>query len=541
MNDRAAEIRKRLRDDFRFYASKALQIRTKAGEIRSLNLNKAQMILHEAVERQVAEFGYIRVIILKARQQGLSTYVGGRIYHASSHRKGAKALVLAHKADSTRSLFDMVRRYHENVPPFIKPSTRYSSKKELWFDKLDSSYVVATAGGDAVARGETLTHIHASEMAFWPKSSARDIWTGLENACAKVPGTAIFIESTANGVSGLFYDLWMGAVDGTNGYIAVFIPWFIQDLYTLLEADEVAPEPVNFTRNLEEQALAEMAKRDWGVDITDAQLMWRREKIASTSPDAFKQEYPATASEAFLTSGRPVFNPEQLAARLDVAPDPAQCPRMSLGAGGVWENDPRGELIVYRPYEPTESYCIGADVGQGVRGGDYSVAQILDSQKRQVAIWRGHVIPDYFADILSALGQRYNNARLAVENNNHGILTCHRLSREINYENLFYTIQVDKDVDEERRNPGFNTNVRTRPLILDALRAAMRDGEIAVYDKITLREMQTFIVNESGKMEAEEGSHDDCVMSLAIANYAHAGMPKPVELDDSYYVEDGIY
>ena len=533
MDSRALEVRKRLRDDFKLYARNCLDIRTKDGDIKKLAINKAQAILDTAIDKQLAALGYVRIIILKARQQGLSTYVGGRMYHGVTHRKGAKALVLAHNADSTRALFEMVQRYHQNLPDALRPSTKYSNKKQLTFDRLDSAYVVATAGGDAIARGETFTHIHASEMAFWPKSSASGIWNGLAQSMGKVPGTALFIESTANGVSGLFYDLWRGAEDGTNGYVPVFIPWFLEDGYRV-------PAPAGFTRTLEEDAVAEIAARDWDIALDDDQLQWRREKIAETSRDQFKQEYPATPSEAFLTSGRPVFNPEQLAQLLDVAPDPDHCPRLSLTLG-EWDRNPRGELVEYWPHDPHERYCIGADVAAGIRGGDWSVAHVLDSKKRQVAVWRGHVIPDYFADVLDALGKRYNQARLAVENNNHGVLTAHRLAKDLNYENLFYTIQVDKDVDKELRVPGFTTNVKARPLVLDGLRAAMRDGEITVTDKITLREMQTFIVNEAGKMEAEQGSHDDCVMSLAIANYAHEGIPRPIELDDSYYVEADLY
>jgi hypothetical protein len=263
-------------------------------------------------------------------------------------------------------------------------------------------------------------------------------------------------------------------------------------------------------------------------------------KISRTSADQFKQEYPANPDEAFLTSGRPAFNPVQVAELLEAAPDPDHCPRLGL-VGGKWEDAHRGELTEFRPYDPHEVYCIGADVGQGVRGGDYSVAQILDGQKRQVAVWRGHVIPDYFAVVLASLGERYNTARLAVENNNHGILTCHKLFQEINYTNLFQTIKVDKVTDEETLKAGFSTNVQTRPLILDGLRAAIRDGEIKLKCRITLREMQTFIFNEAGKMEAEQGSHDDCVMALAIANYAHQGIHKPLKVDDDYYVNDGLY
>ena len=110
----------------------------------------------------------------------------------------------------------------KTVLEILRPHTKYSSRRELSFDIMDSSYVAATAGGDSVGRGETLTHVHASELAFWPKSTAEEIWNGLAQAVPNTNGTAIFIESTANGVSGIFYDLWRGAVEGKTAMCQCF-------------------------------------------------------------------------------------------------------------------------------------------------------------------------------------------------------------------------------------------------------------------------------------------------------------------------------
>ena len=140
-------------------------------------------------------------------------------------------MVITHHADSTRALFDMTKRFHENCPDILKPNTKYSSRRELSFDQLNSSFVVSTAGSEAVGRGETLSHVHASELAFWNKSTAKENFNGLVQAVPNTPNTAIFIESTANGLTGIFYDLWRGAVDGSNGFIPVFIPWYTDPEY----------------------------------------------------------------------------------------------------------------------------------------------------------------------------------------------------------------------------------------------------------------------------------------------------------------------
>jgi hypothetical protein len=205
--------------------------------------------------------------------------------------------------------------------------------------------------------------------------------------------------------------------------------------------------------------------------------------------------------------------------------------------GEEFSEDRRGELLVYRPIDPGEQYVIGADVAMGVRNGDYSVAQVLDSKKRQVATWRGHVHPDYFADVLLALGKLYNFAYIICENNAHGILTCTRLGKDYAYPNFYTDTQYDKLMDKETIKLGFTTSVKTKPLIIDQLRAAMRGNELELNDKTTLREMLTYIVTDTGQMEAEQGSFDDCVMALALANHIHQGAWDPIESTDDFYIE----
>lgn len=515
------EVRKRLRDEFKFYSRNAVKIRTKAGEIRPLILNPVQRKLDELVEAQYKAEGRVRVIILKARQQGLSTYTSGKLYFRLSQMKAKKGLVVAHKADSTRALFDMYQRIHAETPEALKQSTKYSSRRELTFDKLNSGLMVATAGGDGIARGETITHCHLSEVAFWPVATAADNFNALMQSIPDVPDTEVYIESTANGMTGVFYEQWQQAIAGTNGFIGFFSPWFDSPEYRV-------KVPEGFERTFEEEELVEA----YGLD--DEQLVFRRQKIAQTSREQFMQEYPSCADEAFITSGRPVFNPEQITERLRDAPDPIA--RMAVEEGVLREH-PRGELLVYHKHDPAEVYTIGADVGMGVRDGDYSVAQILDSSRRQVAVWRALIHPDTFADVLQALGLYYNTARIAPENNNHGILTAVRLGRDLAYPNIYTEVAEGKLNDQQSISIGFRTNVKTKPLIIDRLRASCREQEIEINDKTTLREMLSYVVNESGAMEAEPGCHDDTVMSLAIANHCHQGKFIPVSVTDEYYIE----
>lgn len=521
MDQKQREVRKRLYKDFGFYSKHALKVRTKDGDIKPFVLNEAQRQLLDTVEKQLQTEGKVRIVILKARQMGLSTFVGGYLYSRVSQRQARKSLVVTHLAESTKSLFDLTKRFHDNCPEILRPHTKYSSRKELTFDLLDSAYSVATAGGDGVARGETITDAHLSELAFWPTATARDNLNAILQAIPNAKDTAIFVESTANGVTGPFYDLWRGAVEGTNGFIPVFLPWNIQQEYR-------EPVPANFKRSPEEEELVEKH----GLD--DQQLMFRRKKISATGRELFMQEYPLTAEEAFITSGRPIFHLEKLKDMLDKAPDPIE--RLALEED-EWVPNPRGEHIVYRPHDPGETYYIGADISMGVRGGDWSVAQVLDSKKRQVATFRAHTHPDYLATVLFHLGMYYNVAKIIPENNNHGILTCTRLGKDLAYPNVYLTTDVDKLTERETVKIGFTTTVKTKPLIIDQLRAALREGEIELNDKITIRELMTYVATQTGGMEAEHGCFDDCVISLALANHVHEGRFTPITVTDEYYFE----
>lgn len=523
-------LRKRLITDFPFFAKHALKIRTKEAEIAPLVLNEAQLILQKVVDRQLAATGKVRVIILKGRQQGLSTHVGGLLYQKTSQSPAQRTLVMAHVKESSEALFQMTKRYYENTPEPLKQATKWSNRRELAFSALDSSYLVATAGADSVARGETITGAHLSEVAFWPSSKAADILNGLIQAVPNTKGTSIFVESTANGSSGVFFDLWSGAVSGQNEFEAVFIPWHVQREYR-------EPVSADFRRSPEEDDLVRKFQLD------NEQLMFRRMKIGATSRDAFVQEFPNFAEEAFLSSGMPVFQPEIIAEMMrSTAKDPII--RMSL-EDPTWQKNPRGQLAVYLPRDRTDEYTIGVDIAMGIKGRDYSVAQVLDGNKRQAAVWRGHVHPARFAHILFALGKRYNFARIIPENNNHGLLTCEMLAKDLAYPNVYLEVQPGEIQDDYSEVIGFRTTPRTKPMIINKLRASLIAGEFTLYDRTTLAEMQRYVVKAGGQLEADDGRdkdgepfHDDCVMALALANHIHEGKYVPIDQGDAgFYIE----
>lgn len=277
--------RKKYRDDFRFYAPRALYIKTKQGKIEPLKLNAAQEHIHTRVEQQLAETGKIRALVVKGRQQGCSTYTEARFYWKVSHRRGVNAFILTHHDDATANLFDMAKRYHDLVPVPLKPSTGAASAKELKFDKLDSGYKVGTAGSKGVGRSATLQYFHGSEVAYWPFAETH--LSGILQAVADAPGTEIFLESTATGPKGIFAEMVRDAMNGLNEYIVIFVPWYWQPEYR-------QPLPKGFDLSSEEEEYS----NTYGCDMQ--QMAWRRKKIAELrGVHHFRHEYPATLEEAF--------------------------------------------------------------------------------------------------------------------------------------------------------------------------------------------------------------------------------------------------
>lgn len=267
------KVRQRLLKDFEFYAKHCVKIRTKKGTIVPLVLNRVQKRFLHAIVAQQQRTGKVRFVVLKARQQGLSTVITAWQYWWLSQHEAQKGLVMAHETDSTITLFDMYKRVHDNVPEMLRPRAKYSSRGEMQFDKLDTGLRVATAGGRGVARGETLTTAHLSEVAFWPVAFANNNFNGLVQAIPEEPGTACFLESTANGMTGKFREMWVGA-DPTaptpNGYEQFFSPWFESDEYREQAPEDFTPTPE------EEKMLVQFAPLLHSYD----QLFWRRRKIA---------------------------------------------------------------------------------------------------------------------------------------------------------------------------------------------------------------------------------------------------------------------
>ena len=250
----------------------------------------------------------------------------------------------------------------------------------------------------------------------WPsgrKSTAAEIYNGLMQAVPNTKGTAVFIESTANGVTGLFYDLWKGAVEGTNGYVPVFIPWYVDPEYR-------EPVPDNFERHQKKKTWSRSSASMTSSSCSAGARSRRTASICGTRNTLQNRRPGLSHDRPPCVQSRAAAGVHRRRTRSRRTPSP-RSRRMG--------SEPPRRANNLPTIRPRRTICRGSGRGYGGHQWRLLGRSSTRLQKRQVATWRGQVHPDYFAEVLYALGMEYNEALVIVENNSHGILTCTRLGR----------------------------------------------------------------------------------------------------------------
>lgn len=286
------KLRKEFLLNFQFFAAKCLKIRTKTQGVVPFHLNSVQLDLLNRFYDEMQLHGRCRFIILKARQMGLSTFIGALIYWWTIYHKGTKSLVLTHLDSATKELFEITKRYHDYCPDEFKPVAERNSVNELAFSAIDSALKTATAGNKNVGHGSTIQCLHWSEVSR--SKNQEDMTLGVMQTVPTGDGTMIFLESTANGIGEYFHQTWQEAVRGENEFTPIFYPW------TAMQEYRASTDGVEFS--------AEEREYQRLYHIDDEQLAWRQMKIKGFkgSPDEriaqFAEQYPIVAEEAFRSS-----------------------------------------------------------------------------------------------------------------------------------------------------------------------------------------------------------------------------------------------
>lgn len=518
------------RDFFR-YADNNLWIKDKDSSIVKFKPNKAQKAIIDRVLVLLHEQQPIRLIVLKARQMGLSTAIEALIYWWATTHKNITAMIVGHEDASSKNLYNMFKRYYEYCNPLFQPRRKYNTRSDLVFDVSDEEKTRAkelglpppglgsviktgTASNLGTGRSDTIQLLHGSEVASW--EHGEELVASLLQTVPARANTMIFLESTAEGMGNYFHKEWKAAKKGESVFEPFFFAWWQHDEY---EMPGVIHE---FTD--EEKNIIDLMKAEGYKDAQcQRKINFRRykEREFKSDPMRLYQEYPSTDREAFLASGRPRFDIPSLIiyeSAAEEAPQDTYTLTDKQDRTVLCTPDKGAPLKIWDMPQPGHDYVIGADTAEGLKDGDYSVADVIDTATlKTVAKWRGHCDPDQFGFILDRLGRFYNYALMGVEINNHGLAVVQRL-RDLFYTNLYRREKgIDERFEEATSKLGWKTDMRTKPLMIDHLAEAIRERLITDYDIVFADEAQSYVLDDNGRTNAEEGSFDDTVMAKAIA------------------------
>ena len=483
-----------------------LPIRNKMGQTVPLRFNAAQeLVWTKHIAPALNQKKKVWLLILKARQMGMSTLCEALLMARTVLEEHVHCLVMAHQAPNTEEILSVSKRMVTESPlaQFGRPF-----KDRIIFG---NSYMkIATAGTKSAARTYTLTGFHGSEIAFWDRPETLD---ATMNCLPSELDTFCFLESTANGKIGqgqMFYEEWQRAARGDSDFIAVFLPWFVMPEYAM-------PDLPITDLDTEELAMRETLK------LTDAQLSWRRWCIRANCKGSlalFRQEYPTTPDEAFISSGRPFFQPEQL---YFLRPSIVSPQRFRVDERGTLTPDKDGPVRVWKEPNPNQQYVIGCDSSMGLEGKSYSKStmEVIDMVTlEQVAEYEASTPPHILAKHLVGLGIHYSNALLAPEVTSSGGGGGRELLvyvEQLHYYNVHRkSLQAGKIGPRKANEYGWETNNRTRPRMIARIQECIHEQSVTLHSAQLLSQLQNFGQNDEGRFEAIHG-HDDLLFAFGIA------------------------
>lgn len=474
--------------------------------------------LNQAIaDYQAGKITEIALLVLKGRQQGFTTLVTAYQLSCSILNRNFQGFTLADKSDNSESIFQHKAKFpYSQLPELLKPTEKFNNRKQLLFEKLNSSWAVDTATKD-VGRSRTVNFFHGSECAFWKDGIAliqAALGEALTKNCIKI------YESTANGFND-FQKMW---VSGTH--INCFYEWWRTKEYRIRLFNQQSQEEFLHKINTQTEWIWERLR--WLRDekhLDTEQLYWYWNKYDKyLDKDLIKQEYPCTPQEAFLLSGKNVFDTAVILVRLEHIPKPLKTGYFTYDYDGLkitniqWVNDRNGYIKLYQqPNSPeVTNYCIGGDTAGD--GSDSFVGMVLDARTgKQVAVMKHQFDADQYAKQMFCLGRYFKDALIGIEANfdSYPIMELQRLG----YPRQYVREVQDTYTGKTEKRFGFRTTSLTRPTIVSRLVEIVREHCDTIADKETLEELLTIVRNEKGKIEAPEGGHDDMMMALAIAHH----------------------
>lgn len=577
----------RLRDDTLYYSS-LCQIVTKDGQLVRIEPNPAQLEFETIEQRQRAAGRPIRIIVLKARQVGISTWVQLKLIQRATLRGNHQAIVVAHDKRTASKIFGIGQRAFSHLldndyfngenwdwdgehplKPKIRafkhgvflhfgnPGTEAWAAGEMW---PDSQYHVDTAKEFESGRGATYLSAHLSELAFWERPEQK--MTALMNAVPDNPETLAVVESTANGHN-FFKEQWDLAGSGESDFEQFFWPWYKEPSYSLPFPTEAEREDFEIGEGRWAEREPELIER---LGLTKEQLHWRRAQIVKHGGriELFDQEYPTTPEDAFIGSGSRVFDAHTVSIVISEC-DKAQL-RSERGQITVTETEMRADRNgqsfevpskviwtpasemefgvqapwrFWKPPDPKTHYVVGNDVSGGQVEAEgsrpaYNAIEVIDRRTgEQIAEYvsraDSHVLTRELYALVLYLGFSIEEARgpfVAIERTGGwGLPVVNALWHDFHYP-FTYRSKVHGQMSEQTtRQLGWDTTPRTKPELLGLGQELLASNTHGIRSRELASEMLTYVRAPNGKTGPEPGKYSDRLMAWLIAQIVRRLLP----------------
>lgn len=435
--------------------------------------------------------GVKRIIELKSRKFGTTTgWAIDNLDETAYAKKFFQIVTMAYDSEKAEEIYnDIVKLAWDQIAKPLRPKTKYNTKRALDFSEhRGSKYVVSTD-----VKGTTPNRLHITEAGYFKDDEV------IKESILSVPPTGqIIVESTAHGMGNwfeqTFSEAWVAAQKGekTNWH-PIFHPWFDDPVNR-----DLSPDGYVFKYESEARALQE----EYGLD--EAQTVWW-DKQKRDLRDLVYQFFPSHPEEAFIHSGRPVFNQENLRRIKPAARAPIKI-----------EDD----IEIFMEPEADKHYGIGVDTSEGLAHGDNGSIEVVCLETgEEMAQCTGKFAPHILAQKLGKVCRMFPDHLAVIERNNHGH-TVIAYAKEDPAINLYQRQEKDKITEKTTTVIGWDTNERSKALAINTLSRDLEDSKCLPHSIETHDELRTYVHGERGIMGAMTGKKDDRVIALSLANLA---------------------
>jgi len=402
-----------------------------------------------------------KVVLMEGRQQGKTITAAACILWYTLFQESKTVAILANKGSAAREVLDRYQIMYEHLPMWMQQGVRTWNKGNVELENGSKVFTAATTASGI--RGKSVNWLYIDEAAIIPNNVAEQFFASVYPTISAGTTTKILLTSTPLGYNH-FWKFWNEAEKNKNGFVSHFIPY-------------------------------------WEIPGRDEE--WAEEQKRTLGEIKFNQEVLCE----FLGSTNTLINGRTLANMSSLDP--------------VYYNDMG--LSLYKEPEKDRTYVITVDVARGV-GGDYSAFTVVDVTEMPymlVGKFKNNTIaPMLFPEVIHKVAKDYNRAMILVETNDIGGQIADILYADLEYENILSTI---KENNQTYISPGFSKTttlgVRTTKSVKRqgcfAIKSLLEEKKLNIFDAETIHEFSTFI-ERNGSYVADEGYHDDLVMTLVL-------------------------